>query len=93
METIGSYFAADLFPFFGCVIDLITGQHSKLKKNFHKLDNFLQQVIDQHIASDQRRPISPQDDIIDILLGLEKRWVGDVGLVQISKDRIKALLM
>ncbi|XP_026440367.1 cytochrome P450 71B2-like [Papaver somniferum] len=93
METIGSYFAADLFPFFGCIIDVLTGQHSKLKKNFHKLDNFLQQVIDQHIDSDQRRPNSQQDDTLDILLGLEKRGVGDVGPIQISKDRIKALLM
>ncbi|RZC86691.1 hypothetical protein C5167_030043 [Papaver somniferum] len=90
METIGSYFAADLFPFFGCVIDVLTGQHSKLQKNFHNLDKFLHQVINQHIDSDQRRPTSQQDDIINILLGLEK---GGVGPVQISKNRIKALLM
>ncbi|KAI3846252.1 hypothetical protein MKW92_026185 [Papaver armeniacum] len=90
MQTLGSYFVADLFPFFGFVIDVLTGQHSKLKRNFHKLDNFLQQVIDQHIDSDQSGPIPQQEDIIDILLGLEK---GGVGPVQITKDRIKALLM
>ncbi|XP_026395771.1 cytochrome P450 71A1-like [Papaver somniferum] len=73
-----------------CGRSMFTGQHSKLKKNFHELDNFLQQVIDQRIKSDRRRPVSQQQDIIDILLGLEKDGVGPV---QVTQDRIKALLM
>ncbi|KAF6135912.1 hypothetical protein GIB67_006804 [Kingdonia uniflora] len=54
----------------GRVIALFIGLQQKRDKNFNELDALLQQAVDEH--SDPDRQTGEYDDIVDVLLRLEK---------------------
>ncbi|XP_038987271.1 cytochrome P450 71A1-like [Phoenix dactylifera] len=82
---LGGFFVADYLPTFGWV-DMLTGMRARLEKIFLELDDFYQQLIDEHI--DPTRPQDDQDeDTIDALLRIQKD--GNY----ITQDHIKGVLM
>lgn len=81
------FFFTDYFPSFGW-LDKLTGQFSRLEKTFKKLDEFYEEIINDHL--DLSKPKSEQEDIIDILLQLKIENSFTFGL---TFDHIKAILM
>ncbi|OAY57926.1 cytochrome P450 71B34 [Manihot esculenta] len=86
---LGSFSAADFFPYVGWVVDRLTGLHARLEKNFQEFDVFYQKVIEDHIQKQSKDP--GKEDIIDVLLGMERPQTETA--IQSSQDHIKAILM
>ncbi|EEF39163.1 cytochrome P450, putative [Ricinus communis] len=93
VALLGSFYAADYFPYVGWIVDRITGLHARLERSFQEFDTFYQKVIDDHIQKGTRDETQQEEDIIDVLLELEKSHRERSGGFQFSKDNIKAILM
>ncbi|KAF5179288.1 Cytochrome p450 [Thalictrum thalictroides] len=88
MDMLGSFTATDFFPYFGWIIDVFTGFNKRLEKCFTAFDNLYQQVIDEHLDPERKKP--EQEDIIDVLLGLQR---DESGGTRITVSHIKGILM
>ncbi|KAI3846259.1 hypothetical protein MKW92_026192 [Papaver armeniacum] len=88
MVVFSSFSASDFFPEVGWIIDRITGSHCRTEKCFHNLDEFFQQMIDEHLDPERQKP--DHDDIIDVLLKLKK---DQTSTIRLTNDHIKAILM
>ncbi|KAL5825843.1 hypothetical protein ACOSQ3_021906 [Xanthoceras sorbifolium] len=88
MAMLGSFSAADFFPYVGRIIDVLTGLHARREKSFHEFDEFYQMLIDEHL--DPRRPVPENEDTVDSLLRLMKNQ-NEGG--RLTQDHIKATLM
>ncbi|KAF3642174.1 putative cytochrome 83B1-like [Capsicum annuum] len=86
-EMSAGFFFSDYFPLCGW-LDKLFGNISKLEKNFMDLDEFNEELIEQHL--NPNRPKSMEGDIIDILLQLRKEKSTPIDL---TLDNIKAILM
>ncbi|CAN4090823.1 unnamed protein product [Withania somnifera] len=86
-DILASFFVSDFFPSLGW-IDKLTGLTNRLEKNFKDLDEFYEELIEQH--HNPNRPKSMEGDIIDILLQLRKEQSTPINL---TLDNIKAVLM
>ncbi|XP_015950605.1 cytochrome P450 83B1 isoform X1 [Arachis duranensis] len=80
-------FVSDYIPFSGW-IDRLKGLHARLDRIFKELDEFYQEVIDDHI--DPNKDTSKEEDIVDVLLQLKKQRSFSFDL---TYDHIKAILM
>ncbi|KAL8109382.1 cytochrome P450 71B34-like [Apium graveolens] len=80
--------AADFFPYYGWMIDIVTGFRQMLEKCFHEFDQFYEDVIQEHL--EPSRPRLDHEDITDILIALSNDKTGPLRL---SKDNIKAVFM
>ncbi|VVB16792.1 unnamed protein product [Arabis nemorensis] len=87
MEVLGSFTAADYFPVIGSFIDRITGLHSKCEKFFKAMDRFFDQSIKHHLEDE-----TIKDDIIDLLLNMERGEVG-LGEFQLTRNHTKGILL
>ncbi|XP_057948816.1 cytochrome P450 71B10-like [Malania oleifera] len=90
LAMLGSFSASDFFPTVGWVVDRITGLHRRMERSFKDLDGFYEQVIEEHL--DRGRIEQDQEDIIDVLLRIERDQAVS-GALRITKDHIKAILM
>ncbi|TMW81588.1 hypothetical protein EJD97_008802 [Solanum chilense] len=86
-DILASFFVSDFFPSLSW-IDKFTGMKNKLEKNFKCLDEFYEELIEQH--HNPNRPKSMEGDMIDILLQLRKEQSTQIHL---TLDNIKAILM
>ncbi|CAK9177350.1 unnamed protein product, partial [Ilex paraguariensis] len=84
---LGGFFISDYFPLFSWV-DKLTGLRSRLEKNFHQMNMFYQELIDDHLGPNRQKSI--QEDFIDILLQLKEDQSDSM---DIPLDHIKAVLM
>ena len=84
---LGTFFVSDYIPFLGW-IDRLIGLHARLNKNFKELDQFYQEIIDEHM--DSNRKTSEGEDIAGILLQLKKQGAFSM---ELTYDHIKAVLM
>jgi hypothetical protein len=48
LAMLGSFSAADFFPYFGWIVDRITGLYKRREKSFYDFDSFYQRIIDDH---------------------------------------------
>ncbi|KAB1213134.1 Cytochrome P450 71B36 [Morella rubra] len=87
---LGSFNAAECFPFVGWIKDKISGRFERLEKIFHELDNCFQQVIDLHLKSEKTK--QEREDIVDVLLRVEREQT-EYGAARFTKDNIKAVLL
>ncbi|CAA7023243.1 unnamed protein product [Microthlaspi erraticum] len=87
MEVLGSFAAADYFPFVGKFIDRITGLHRKCEKAFKAIDSFFDQAIKHHLEDE-----SLKDDIIALLLKMERGETG-LGEYQLTRNHTKGILL
>ncbi|XP_073024102.1 cytochrome P450 83B1-like [Primulina eburnea] len=86
-ELSVAFFFGDFFPFLGW-IDKLTGMISRLDKNCRDLDDFFQELIDDHL--DPNRPESMKGDILDLMIKLKQ---DQASAVPIEWDNIKGILM
>ncbi|WMV53943.1 hypothetical protein MTR67_047328 [Solanum verrucosum] len=84
---LASFFVSDFFPSLSW-IDKFTGLTDRLEKNFKDLDEFYEELIEQH--HNPNRPKSMEGDIIDLLLQLKKEQLTPIDL---SLEDIKGILM
>ncbi|XP_049379640.1 6,7,8-trihydroxycoumarin synthase-like [Solanum stenotomum] len=84
---LASFFVSDFFPSLNW-IDKLTGQTNKLEKSFKDLDEFYEELIEQH--HNPNRPKSMEGDIIDLLLQLKKEQLTPIDL---SLEDIKGIIM
>ncbi|KAL5757120.1 hypothetical protein ACOSQ2_021866 [Xanthoceras sorbifolium] len=89
MAMLGSFSAADFFPYVGWIVDVLTGLHARREKSFHEFDEFYQMVIDEHL--DPHRPVPENEDTVDSLLRLMKNQSTEGG--SLTQDHVKAILM
>ncbi|KAM3357136.1 hypothetical protein P3S68_023850 [Capsicum galapagoense] len=82
-----SFFVSDFFPYLAW-IDKLTGLTDRLEKNFKNLDEFYEELIEQHL--DPNKPKSIEGDLLDILLQLKKEKSTSIDL---TLEDIKAILM
>ncbi|KAI3470309.1 hypothetical protein Pfo_026972 [Paulownia fortunei] len=84
-----TFFVSDYFPSFSWV-DKLTGLINRLDTTFNKLDSFYQDLIDEHLNSQNRaKTMEEEDDILDVLIQLKKQKSCSIDL---NWDHIKALL-
>ncbi|KAK7395639.1 hypothetical protein VNO78_16203 [Psophocarpus tetragonolobus] len=88
-DLVASNFYTDYVPFVGGVVDKISGLLGRLEKIFKVLDGFYQNVIDEHLDP-QRKMLSNEEDIIDVLLQLKNHRSFSMDL---TPDHIKPLMM
>ncbi|CAL1368031.1 unnamed protein product [Linum trigynum] len=81
------FFFSDHFPSLG-FLDRFTGMMVRLKKNRKELDDFYQDIIDEHL--NPKRAESAHKDVLDVLLGIMKEGPFKV---QLTVDHIKGILM
>ncbi|KAG9447271.1 hypothetical protein H6P81_013399 [Aristolochia fimbriata] len=91
-RLLGIIHIGDLFPSLAW-IGRLTGLDARLKKNFQLMDEFLEQVIEEHMAEDRKN--SPAQygrhaDFVDILLEIQRD--GSMG-VPLDRDNIKAVIL
>ncbi|KAL2337551.1 hypothetical protein Fmac_011997 [Flemingia macrophylla] len=84
---MSTLFFSDYIPFLGW-IDKLTGLHARLQRTFKDLDEFYQQVIDEHM--DPKRKTPENEDFIDVLFQLKKQRSFSLDL---TDDHIKGVLM
>ncbi|GKV01518.1 hypothetical protein SLEP1_g14067 [Rubroshorea leprosula] len=92
IAMLGSFAAADFFPYFGWIVDRMTGLHTRLERSFKKLDAFFQKVLDDHLCSGRQITEEEQEDIIDVLIKIGK-YEKASGTEKITHNHIKAILM
>ncbi|KAI5391571.1 cytochrome P450 83B1 [Lathyrus oleraceus] len=84
---MSSFFVSDYIPFMGW-IDKVTGLRARLERNFKEMDEFYQEVIDEHL--DPNRQHTDEEVIVDVLLQLKKQRLFSIDL---TFDHIKGVLM
>lgn len=92
MDLIGSFCFEDFFPHLGWV-DVLTGLTSELERVSNELHDFLDQVIEDHLAmmnEGDDDDTSENKDFVDILLRLQLDGKLDISLTQ---DNLKAIIL
>ncbi|KAJ6719660.1 P450 putative-RELATED [Salix purpurea] len=87
--VVGSISADEYIPYLGWIVDWLTGHRARMERVFHEVDTFFQHVIDNHLQPGRKKD---QDDMIDVLLTIEKEQT-EVGASQFTRDNIKAILL
>ncbi|XP_058752159.1 cytochrome P450 83B1-like [Vicia villosa] len=82
-----AFFVCDYIPFMGW-IDRLSGLRARLERNFKEMDEFYQEVIDEHL--DPNREHGDEEVIVDVLLQLKK---GRLFSIDLTFDHIKGVLM
>ena len=90
-SMIGSYNASEFFPFMGWIIDTLSGRFKRLERVFHELDSLFQQVIDLHLDLERTKP--EHEDIIDVLLRIEREQAESGDVARFTKHNIKVVLL
>ncbi|KAK7828268.1 cytochrome p450 71b35 [Quercus suber] len=90
-SMIGSYNASEFLPFVGWIIDTLSGRFKRLERVFHELDTLFQQVIDLHLDPERTKP--EHEDIIDVLLRIEREQAESGDDARFTKHNIKAVLL
>ncbi|KAG5070988.1 hypothetical protein JHK86_006199 [Glycine max] len=84
---LGVFFVSDYIPFTGW-IDKLKELHARLEGSFKELDNFYQEIIDEH--RDQNRQHAEEKDIVDVMLQLKNE---SSLAFDLTFDHIKGVLM
>ena len=90
-SMIGSYNASEFFPFVGWIIDTLSSRFKRLERAFHELDTLFQQVIDLYL--DPKRKKLEHEDIIDVLLIIERDQAESGNAARFTKHNIKVVLL
>ncbi|KAM6562356.1 hypothetical protein CsatB_022354 [Cannabis sativa] len=88
---MGSFCAAEYFPYVGWIVDKISGLEQRRERIFHKMDDFFQRVIDDHL-SPRRDKQDQHEDIVDVLLKIVKEQTG-FGATSLTINNVKGVLL
>uniref|UniRef100_A0A7N0VLC8 Cytochrome P450 n=1 Tax=Kalanchoe fedtschenkoi TaxID=63787 RepID=A0A7N0VLC8_KALFE len=89
--VLGSFAAADFFPYVGWMADKLSGLHSRLDRLFERFDGFLEGVIQEHLNSDKLKD-KQHEDIVDVLLRIHREHVRS-GATWFTMNNVKAILI
>ncbi|XP_071722986.1 LOW QUALITY PROTEIN: cytochrome P450 71B34-like [Rutidosis leptorrhynchoides] len=92
VEMLGSFSAADFFPYFGWIVDRISGLYKRRERCFRDLDAFYHKLIHDHLNSTSNTKKLKDYDILDIMLEFHKN-PNDSNSIQLTENHIKAMLM
>nr|CAB3492467.1 unnamed protein product [Digitaria exilis] len=88
MDMMASFSAEDFFPNAGGrLVDRLTGLVARRERIFRDLDAFFDAVIDHHM--DPSRVVPPENDLVDVLIGL---WKDDKDR-HLTRDHVKAIIL
>ncbi|XP_030496978.2 cytochrome P450 71B37 [Cannabis sativa] len=91
VETImGTFCAAEYFPYVGWIVDKLSGLEQRRERIFHKMDNFFQRVIDDHLSSGREK--KEHEDIVDVLLKIVKDQAG-FQAASLTINNVKGVLL
>lgn len=85
-NVLGGFCVADLFPKMDW-FNKLNGLEQKIEKNFQELDRLYAEAIEEH--KDPRRPRAEHEDLVDVLLRLQKDPNQELHL---SDNNIKGVL-
>ncbi|KAM6562354.1 hypothetical protein CsatB_022352 [Cannabis sativa] len=88
---LGSFCAAEYFPYVGWIVDKLSGLEQRSKRIFHKMDDFFQKVIDDHLSPGRVKQ-EHEEDIIDVLLKIVNEQTS-YKAASLTIDNIKAVLL
>ncbi|KAL0344933.1 UNVERIFIED_CONTAM: cytochrome [Sesamum radiatum] len=83
----GGFFMSDYIPSLGWV-DKLKGMISRLEKIYKDLDEFYQELIDQHLDPNRPKPENP--DLLDLLIQIKEE---NSCSIELTWNHIKAILM
>ncbi|KAG9447229.1 hypothetical protein H6P81_013357 [Aristolochia fimbriata] len=89
MVLMGAFHIGDIFPSLAW-IGKLTGLDARLKRNSKGWNDFLEQVIEDHVTKRRANGEDEGRDFVDVLL--EIRETGEMGF-PIERDHIKALIL
>ncbi|KAF5782488.1 putative cytochrome P450 [Helianthus annuus] len=87
-SMFATFFYRDRFPLVGWLLDVLNGSMARLEKNFKDMDEFYQELIDEHV--NRTEPNNKQEDMVDILLKIKQD--SDCSF-ELTYDHIKAVIM
>ncbi|CAM8939889.1 unnamed protein product [Rhodiola kirilowii] len=87
---LGTFAAADYFPYIGWVVDKLSGFHSRVDRTFQRLDQFFQHLIEEHMKSEKAK--DAHEDIVDVLLRVQREHVQS-GATWFNLNNIKGALL
>ncbi|XP_043693221.1 cytochrome P450 71B10-like [Telopea speciosissima] len=87
MACLSNFSGEDFFPYFGRIIDKLTGHTATVDRAFHNLDNFFEMAIQDHLNPNREK--TEHEDIIDVLLRLKK---DQSRRIPITNNHIKGVL-
>lgn len=85
IAALGSFSMTDFFPSVGWIIDRLSGVNGRLEKSFAELDAFFRQVVE---GTSQN-----EENIVDVLLEMERDHSELDDALQLTRDCIKAIIM
>ncbi|KAF4378677.1 hypothetical protein F8388_006128 [Cannabis sativa] len=88
--SVGSFCAAEYFPYVGWIVDKLSGLQRRRDRTFHEMDGFFQRVIDDHLSPGREK--QEHEDIVDVLLKIVKEQTG-FGAISLTINNIKAVLL
>ncbi|KAF2282873.1 hypothetical protein GH714_043357 [Hevea brasiliensis] len=86
-QSLGGFCIADFFPWMGWLCKF-NGLEARVEKNFKEFDKLYDKLLQEHL--DPRRPKPEHEDLVDVLLRLQKDPNREV---ELSDDSIKSALM
>uniref|UniRef100_A0A7N0TAS2 Cytochrome P450 n=1 Tax=Kalanchoe fedtschenkoi TaxID=63787 RepID=A0A7N0TAS2_KALFE len=89
--VVGTFAAADFFPYVGWMVDKLSGLHSRLDRVCERFDGFLEDVIQEHLNSDKIKD-NQHEDIVDVLLRIHREHVRS-GATWFTMNNVKAILI
>ncbi|KNA16981.1 hypothetical protein SOVF_084560 [Spinacia oleracea] len=84
-RLLGELNVADFYPWFGWFLNKVNGVDARLEKNFKELDEFYDEVIQEHVDG-SRNYGEDDEDFVDVLLKLQKDPNQTIAL---NNDQIK----
>lgn len=88
-RLLGDLNVADYYPWFGWLLNKVNGVDARLEKNFKELDEFYDDIIQEHLGctTNSRKDFK---DLVDVLLQLQKDPNQTIAL---DNNQIKGILM
>lgn len=85
-ELLGRFFIGDFFPWMRW-LNKFNGLEARVEKNFRKLDELYDKVIEEHL--DSERPEPEHEDLVDVLLQVQ---ADPNQAIALNNDQIKGVL-
>lgn len=87
-RLLGELNVADFYPWFGWLLNKVNGFDARLEKNFKELDEFYEEVIQEHLEH-TTRPENDHEDLVDVLLRIQNDSNQTIAL---SNNHVKGIL-
>lgn len=86
-RLLGEVNVADFYPWLGWLLNKVNGLDARLEKTFKELDEFYNEVIEEHLQ--QTGPVSNHEDLVDVLLRLQRDPKQTIAL---NNNQVKGIL-